>query len=128
MKLLDNAFGIHERALAVRNRRVEILSQNIANADTPNYKARDIDFKKMIAGAEGVKIKATDDRHYEIAKTENDPDGLKFRIPFNSATDCNTVEMAVEQAQFGKATADYQATLMFLENRISGIRKALRGE
>ena len=57
MKLLDNAFGIHERALAVRNRRVEILSQNIANVDTPNYKARDIDFKKMIAGAEGVKIK-----------------------------------------------------------------------
>jgi Flagellar basal body protein len=46
MKLLDNAFGIHERALAVRNRRVEILSQNIANADTPNYKARDIDFKR----------------------------------------------------------------------------------
>ncbi|NDF04248.1 MAG: flagellar basal body rod protein FlgB, partial [Betaproteobacteria bacterium] len=47
---------------------------------------------------------------------------------FNSATDGNTVEMAVEQAQFGKATADYQATLMFLENRISGIRKALRGD
>ncbi|MFZ8912949.1 MAG: flagellar basal body rod protein FlgB, partial [Burkholderiaceae bacterium] len=59
---------------------------------------------------------------------ENTPDGLKFRVPFNSATDGNTVEMSVEQAQYAKATADYQATLMFLENRISGIRKALRGE
>jgi flagellar basal-body rod protein FlgB len=128
MNLVENAFGIHERAIAVRNRRVELISQNIANADTPNYKARDIDFKKLIAGVEGMKVMATDKRHYEIAHLENTPDGLKFRVPFNSATDGNTVEMSVEQAQYSKATADYQATLMFLENRIAGIRKALRGE
>ena len=128
MNLVDNALGIHERAIAVRNRRVELISQNIANADTPNYKARDLDFKKLIAGVEGMKVMATDKRHYEIAHLENTPDGLKFRVPFNPATDGNTVEMSVEQAQYAKATADYQATLMFLENRISGIRKALRGE
>ena len=128
MNLVDNALGIHERAIAVRNRRVELISHNIANADTPNYKARDLDFKKLIAGVEGMKVMATDKRHYEIAHLENTPDGLKFRVPFNSATDGNTVEMSVEQAQYAKATADYQATLMFLENRISGIRKALRGE
>jgi flagellar basal-body rod protein FlgB len=128
MNLVDNALGIHERAIAVRNRRVELISQNIANADTPNYKARDLDFKKLIAGVEGMKVMATDKRHYEIAHLENTPDGLKFRVPFNSATDGNTVEMSVEQAQYAKATADYQATLMFLENRIMGIRKALRGE
>lgn len=128
MNLVDNALGIHERAIAVRNRRVELISQNIANTDTPNYKARDLDFKKLIAGVEGMKVMATDKRHYEIAHLENTPDGLKFRVPFNSATDGNTVEMSVEQAQYAKATADYQATLMFLENRISGIRKALRGE
>ena len=128
MNLVDNALGIHERAIAVSNRRVELISQNIANADTPNYKARDLDFKKLIAGVEGMKVMATDKRHYEIAHLENTPDGLKFRVPFNSATDGNTVEMSVEQAQYAKATADYQATLMFLENRISGIRKALRGE
>ena len=128
MNLVDNALGIHERAIGVRNRRVELISQNIANADTPNYKARDLDFKKLIAGVEGMKVMATDKRHYEIAHLENTPDGLKFRVPFNSATDGNTVEMSVEQAQYAKATADYQATLMFLENRISGIRKALRGE
>jgi flagellar basal-body rod protein FlgB len=128
MNLVENAFGIHERALSVRNRRVELLSQNIANADTPNYKARDLDFKKMIAGVQGVPMAATINGHYETAKLENDADGLKFSVPFNVATDGNTVEIAVEQAKFGKATADYQATLMFLENRISGIRKALRGE
>ena len=128
MNLVENALGIHERAIAVRNRRVELISQNIANADTPNYKARDLDFKKLIAGVEGMQVMATDKRHYEIAQLENTPDGLKFRVPFNSATDGNTVEMSVEQAQYAKATADYQATLMFLENRIAGIRKALRGE
>ena len=128
MNLVENALGIHERAIAVRNRRVELISQNIANADTPNYKARDVDFKKLIAGVEGMQVMATDKRHYEIAQLENTPDGLKFRVPFNSATDGNTVEMSVEQAQYAKATADCQATLMFLENRISGIRKALRGE
>ena len=128
MHLVNNAFGIHERAISVRNRRVELISQNIANADTPNYKARDLDFKKMIAGVEGVKVSSTNARHYEVAHLENSPDGLKFRVPFNSATDGNTVEMSVEQAQYSKATADYQATLMFLESRISGIRKALRGE
>jgi flagellar basal-body rod protein FlgB len=128
MDLVNNAFGIHERAISVRNRRVELISQNIANADTPNYKARDLDFKKMIAGVEGVKVTSTNARHYEVAHLENSPDGLKFRVPFNSATDGNTVEMSVEQAQYSKATADYQATLMFLESRISGIRKALRGE
>ena len=128
MDLVNNAFGIHERAISVRNRRVELISKNIANADTPNYKARDLDFKKMIAGVEGVKVSSTNARHYEVAHLENSPDGLKFRVPFNSATDGNTVEMSVEQAQYSKATADYQATLMFLESRISGIRKALRGE
>ena len=128
MDLVNNAFGIHERAISVRNRRVELISQNIANADTPNYKARDLDFKKMIAGVEGVKVSSTNARHYEVAHLENSPDGLKFRVPFNSATYGNTVEMSVEQAQYSKATADYQATLMFLESRISGIRKALRGE
>ena len=63
MDLVNNAFGIHERAISVRNRRVELISQNIANADTPNYKARDLDFKKMIAGVEGVKVTSTNARH-----------------------------------------------------------------
>ena len=57
-----------------------------------------------------------------------DPDGLRYRIPFNTAMDGNTVEMSVEQAHYGKAAAEYQATLSFLESRIGGIRKALRGE
>ncbi len=70
---------------------------------------------------------ATRASHYADGEAP-DADGLRYRIPFNTAMDGNTVEMSVEQAQYGKAAAQYQATLSFLENRVSGIRKALRGE
>ncbi len=129
MKLLDGALGVHGQALAVRTKRLELLAQNIANADTPNFKARDIDFRAVLAEAntQPAAMSATKGGHYELGETAN-PDGTLFRVPFNTAVDGNTVEISVEQAQYGKAAAQYQTTLSFLENRISGVRKALRGE
>lgn len=129
MDLLNKALGVHEPALQVRARRLEVLAQNIANADTPNYKARDIDFKAVLkeAGSQSTAMQATQSRHFAVGQ-ELSPDGMRYRTPFNTSFDGNTVEMSVEQAQYGKAAADYQATLNFLENRISGLRKALKGE
>ncbi len=129
MKLLDGALGIHGQALAVRSKRLELIAQNIANADTPNFKARDIDFRAVLAesGSQPVAMTATRSAHYQLGETAN-PDGTLYRVPFNTAVDGNTVETAVEQAQYGKAAAQYQTTLSFLESRISGMRKALRGE
>jgi flagellar basal-body rod protein FlgB len=129
MKLLDNALGIHEQALQVRSRRLEVLAQNIANADTPNYKARDVDFRAVLSdvGRQEHAMVSTQNRHFDMAQGI-DADGMRYRTPFNTSFDGNTVEISVEQAQYGKAAADYQATLNFLENRISGIRKALKGE
>ena len=129
MKLLDGALGVHGQALAVRTKRLELLAQNIANADTPNFKARDIDFRSVLAEAntQPAAMAATKGGHYELGETAN-PDGTLFRVPFNTAVDGNTVEISVEQAQYGKAAAQYQTTLSFLENRIAGVRKALRGE
>jgi len=127
MKLLDNPFGIHERALAVRNQRLEMIAGNIANADTPHFKARDLDFKKILAAENPTPMAATHAKHFQTGEVEN-PNGLVFRVPFNTAVDGNTVEISVEQAKYGEAAADYQTTLQFLEGRISGIRKALRAE
>lgn len=127
MKLLDNPFGIHEQAAAVRNRRLELLAANIANADTPHFKARDLDFKKILSAESAAPMAATSPRHFESGELEN-PGGIVFRVPYNSSVDGNTVEMNVEQAKYGEAAADFQATLSFLERRISGIRKALKGE
>ena len=127
--MLDNALGIHEQALQVRSRRLEVLAQNIANADTPNYKARDVDFRAVLSdvGRQEHAMVSTQNRHFDMAQGI-DADGMRYRTPFNTSFDGNTVEISVEQAQYGKAAADYQATLNFLENRISGIRKALKGE
>lgn len=127
MDLFSSAFGIHERALQVRSQRLEVLASNIANADTPNFKAQDLDFKAMLQEVKREYISSTHEKHF--AGLEETPDnGMRYRTPFNSSFDGNTVEISVEQAQFGKAAADYQTTLNFLENRISGIRKALKGE
>jgi flagellar basal-body rod protein FlgB len=127
MDVFKSAFGIHERALSVRSQRMEVLARNIANADTPNYKAQDVDFKAMLKEAKTEYLTATNDKHY--AGLQEAPDnGMRFRTPFNSSFDGNTVEMNVEQAQYGKAASEYQATLQFLESRISGLRKAMRGE
>ena len=129
MNLLNQALGVHEQALQVKSRRLEVLAQNIANADTPHYKARDIDFKAVMSEAQQQEnsMTATSSGHFGMGQGI-DADGMRFRTPFNTAFDGNTVEMSVEQAQYGKAAADYQATLNFLESRVSGIRKALRGD
>jgi flagellar basal-body rod protein FlgB len=129
MDMLNRIFGVHEPALQARARRLEVLAQNIANADTPNYKARDLDFKAALsqASASDTAMRTTQTAHFTVGQ-ELPPDDMRFRVPFNTSFDGNTVEMSVEQAQYGKAAADYQATLNFLENRVSGLRKALRGD
>lgn len=127
MKLIENPFGIHERAASLRNQRVELLASNIANADTPGFKARDLDFKKILSNTNASSMAVSHNRHFEVGETESQ-NGLVFRIPYNTAVDGNTVEMQVEQAEYGHAAAQYQATMQFLESRISSIRKSLRGE
>lgn len=129
MNLLNQALGVHEQALQVKSRRMELLAQNIANADTPNFKARDIDFKAVMGAVQqqDSSMKATHSGHAAMGEAPY-ADGIRFRTPFNTSFDGNTVEMSVEHAQYGKAAADYQATLSFLENRVSSVRKALRGD
>ena len=127
MNILNNMMGMQEQTLQLKARRLEVIAQNIANADTPNYKAQDLDFKAMLKEVKKDYLTATHDKHF--AAVADAPDnGMRYRTPFNSSFDGNTVEISVEQAQFGKAAGDYQATSQFLENRIGGIRKALRGE
>lgn len=129
MSLLDGVFGVHERALKLKSQRLELLSQNIANADTPNFKARDLDFKALLKSTDesAVGLQSTHPSHVN-GQAFAQSDNVKYRIPFNTAFDGNTVEMSVEQAQYGQAAGEYQATLNFLESRVSGLRRALKGE
>lgn len=127
MQLITGALDVHARALELKSKRLEVLAENIANADTPHYKARDIDFRQVLAQVSSMPMKATQSAHFEQGDSDT-RNGLMYRVPLNAAFDGNTVELTIEQANFGKAAANYQATLNFLDNRIGSIRKALRGE
>ena len=127
MNMIDNALGVHAQALGLRSKRMEVLARNIANADTPHFKAKDIDFRSVLKQTREDSLQTTSNMHMPLPMEES-PGGEKYRIPFNAAFDGNTVELNVEQAKFGQIAADYQATLNILENRVSGIRRALRGD
>ena len=127
MNMIDKTFDTHERALAFRGQRMEILAKYIANADTPHFKAQDLDFRQLLQGAQDSNLQLTKPGHTNQTP-EDSRTGLKYRVPYNTSFDGNTVELPVEQAKYGQYAADYQTTLSILENRITGIRKALRGE
>jgi flagellar basal-body rod protein FlgB len=125
--MLQNLYGIHEDALQLKARRMEILSTNIANADTPGFKAKDVAFRKVLAGllGEGA-LKTTHPRHWDTEYAVSG--GEVFSIPYNPSVDGNTVEIGLEQAKYGKASVEFQATLDFLRGRVSAYKRALKGE
>jgi flagellar basal-body rod protein FlgB len=135
MPSLDSYFGFNSAAAEVKSRRLEIISGNITNASTPGYKAKDLDFAKVLkqyssASSNTATMRATQAKHIGAAGAlrQNMDSAITYYTPLNPSLDNNTVEMGVEQARFGRAVADYQASIQFLENKISGMRKALRGE
>jgi len=113
MPASDGLFGIHSTALALRSQRMSMLASNIANAATPNYKARDLDFQAAMQSAEtGQSIDSA----------------LRYRVPLQPSLDGNTVEMSVEQTQFAENAIAYRASLSFLQGRVGTVMRALKGE
>ena len=124
-----NPFSNHERALNLRALRTEILSSNIANADTPNYKARDIDFATAYrqAGDNRLGLRTTRAAHLPGTTANGLGADVKYRVPVQSSLDGNTVEADVEQAQFAANTVRYRASLAFLSSQVTGLRYAIKG-
>jgi len=127
----DKAFGIHESALNLKAQRAEILANNLANADTPNFKARDIDFDKAFKAAvnnQHAGLRRTHANHIDSQIGTEIP-GLSYRIPLQPDTgDGNSVEAQVEQTKFAENAMQYQASLTFLSSRIKGLLRAIKGE
>jgi len=126
---LDDVFGIHEEALRLRSKRSEVLAANMANADTPGYKARDIDFRAMLRKEmqPPVRLAATHSGHISsdqgvIASTQ-----MGYRIPHQPSLDGNTVEVEREQGEFSENAMRYQASLRFLDSKIKGLLRAIKG-
>ena len=128
MNKIGSYLNFHAQALELRSRRNEILASNIANAATPNFKARDLDFDSEIKRHVGIgPLQTTNQQHFPtmVVATDNK---MLFREPINPSLDGNTVELSVEQMEFSENVTRYQTTLTFLNNRITGLMSAIRGE
>jgi len=127
----DKAFGIHEFAINLNAQRAEVLANNLANADTPNFKARDIDFDKALqiaASNQHTGLRRTHSNHID-SNIGNEIPGLSYRIPLQPDTgDGNSVEAQVEQTKFAENAMQYQTSFTFLNSRIKGLLTAIKGE
>jgi flagellar basal-body rod protein FlgB len=128
MSILQNPLGIHAQALQLREQRTTVLASNIANVDTPNYKARDLDFKAIMEATVAGPLRTSHSQHMSFANTAADRESIKYRMPHGAALDGNTVEIGTENSLFTDNSMRYQATSTFLNSKIKGVMTALRGE
>jgi flagellar basal-body rod protein FlgB len=129
MDRLDQFFGVHGQALQLRSERMGLLASNIANAATPNYKARDLDFAAALSGEQGLGLARTKAGHLS-ARGPGPGDGpaVRYRQPLQPSLDGNTVELATEQLQFAETALRYRSTIGILNSRIQGLTSALKGD
>ena len=128
----DKALGIHEQALNLQSRRTALLANNLANADTPGYKAQDIDFRQVLQsaskGQSSFALARTDARHLN-GQSRYLSSEAQYRVPLQPDTgDGNTVDPAIEQAAFAQAAVQYQTSLQFLGGKFRSLMTAIRGE
>lgn len=130
----QQAFGLDERALMARSQRAELLASNLTNADTPGYKARDLDFQAYMARATasleggGTAMARTQSGHLEGASMAGMDGTLKYRQPPHPSLDGNTVDSQMEKAAYARNALDFQASFTFLSGKINTLRSAIRGE
>ena len=132
---IDNALGIHPQALTLRSQRAEVLAANLANADTPDYKARDIDFKSVLSAAQNIPnaaggalpLTASNAAHLQPLATQSQAE-LLYRNPRQPSVDGNTVDSQVEYTEFARNALQYQASLTFLSGHIRPLLTAIRGD
>lgn len=126
----DQMFGIHASALHVQQRRMQLLAGNIANADTPGFKARDLDFKSALAQALAGNgpLNTTQAHHVQSNGIGASDPALMYRVPMQPSTDGNTVDVQIEQAAFMDSALHYQASLSFLDGRLKSLLTAITGE
>lgn len=130
---IDNVLQFHQTALSLRAARQELLASNIANADTPNYKAKDIDFASALQGAMSGKtaklpLAATSPNHWSGTAGESVMGApVMYRNVLQPSADGNTVDMDVERAQFADNALRYEASLKFVSDQVKDVLAALQG-
>lgn len=129
----DALFGIHAKALSLGRARMDVLAANIANADTPHYLAKDVDFAQALkaesAAGSDSKLLSTDAQHLSMTGVSSGASAQEvWRVPLQPSADGNTVDVQIEQAQFAEAALKYQASLNFLDGRVRALMTAITGQ
>lgn len=128
---LDSYFGIHAKALIGRDQRSSLLANNLANADTPNFKAKDVDFNTVLADQVAVsaqEMAITSTNHIDPNSNPDFSNKLKYRVTAQASLDGNTVDKDLETMEFLRNSLSYQASLTFLNTKIKNMMLALKGE
>ena len=139
---INSYLGVHTAALKLREQRTELLANNLANADTPGFKARDLDFRTALAAATspanakgGAGSLLAAPAHGTSIATADAAGGpgstdafLKYRTPLAPSLDGNTVDTQLEQAAFAENSVHYQATLNFLSGKFRSLMTAITGQ
>ncbi len=124
----DTALGINPQALVLREKRSEILAANLVNADTPGYKARDLDFQSVLKQTQSSDLQLETTRPNHIAPTVSGLNGnLLYRNPYHPSLDGNTVEAQVEQAKYSENAVQYEASLRFINGSFTDLVTSLKG-
>lgn len=130
---IDKQFGVHQHALQLRSDRAAVLASNIANADTPGFKARDIDFSQVLKARMGeqsdtLPMVTSAGTHLHSLASAEAINGLKYRNPTQPSIDGNTVDVDRERAEYSRNAMEFQAAFEFLNGKIKSLLSALRGE
>jgi flagellar basal-body rod protein FlgB len=124
----NNALGVHPDAMLLRGKRAEILANNLANSDTPGFKARDMNFQAQLAKEtqNGMAMTSTNSAH--ISGSSSQSNDLFYRNPSQPSIDGNTVDTQLEQTIFTRNAMDYNSSFEFLSSKFKGLKSAIRGE
>lgn len=130
MASLESSLSVYQQAISLRTQRHEVLASNIANADTPNYKARDFDFTSSMQNAMagrglGAMAMTTTSRAHLGGGSGRAQAALQYRSTTQSAADGNTVDMDVERGQMAENAIQYQILTQLISEKIKGVRNAL---
>ncbi|MEK6596220.1 MAG: flagellar basal body rod protein FlgB [Pseudomonadota bacterium] len=130
---LDKELNFHHQALSLRTARQELLSSNVANADTPNFKAKDIDFASVLreklsltANTNNVGLTKTSPMHIGVNANGALDGSLLYRVPLQPSADGNTVDMDMERTRFADNSIKYDASITFITNEFRNLTKAMQ--
>ncbi|MDO8893996.1 MAG: flagellar basal body rod protein FlgB [Nitrosomonas sp.] len=130
---LDKELNFHHQALSLRAARQELLSSNVANADTPNFKAKDIDFASVLheklsltTNLNKVGLNTTSSMHINSAAQGVFGDNILYRVPLQPSADGNTVDMDMERTRFADNAIKYDASITFLSNEFRNLTMAMQ--